>query len=223
MYDAQLKQRIIKHLKHREGVVYAVYKDSLGFLTAGVGHLLTPEERTRFKFGDKVSKQQVNEWLEKDLNTSLEAAYKQAAETGVVNDDWLLALTSVNFQLGTGWTRKFFTTWPAIKRGDYSKAIENLRRSKWANQTPVRVNDFIKAIEKLKISQPKEKTMSEVKATKSGVKTSEFWLAFVTSAVTLLNQSGILGDFTLPVESIVGVAGVVISYILGRSFVKAKS
>lgn len=65
--------------------------------------------------------------------------------------------------------------------------------------------------------------MSEVKATKSGVKTSEFWLAFVTSAVTLLNQSGILGDFTLPVESIVGVAGVVISYILGRSFVKAKS
>lgn len=56
---------------------------------------------------------------------------------------------------------------------------------------------------------------------KAGYKTTEFWLAVVTSVATLLNQSGVMGGFTLPVEAVVGVAGVVISYIIGRSAVKA--
>lgn len=56
---------------------------------------------------------------------------------------------------------------------------------------------------------------------KKGYKTTEFWLALVTSVATLLNQSGILGDFTLPLEAVAGIAGVVISYIIGRSVVKS--
>lgn len=58
---------------------------------------------------------------------------------------------------------------------------------------------------------------------KTGYKTTEFWLAMVTSLVTLLNQSGLLGSITLPTEAILGIAGVVITYILGRSGVKAIS
>lgn len=55
---------------------------------------------------------------------------------------------------------------------------------------------------------------------KPGYKTTEFWLAVITSVATLLNQSGVLGSFTLPIESIVTVAGIVISYVIGRSVVK---
>ena len=163
MYSAVLKNKIKNHLIKREGVVYQVYKDSLGYLTAGVGHLLTPEEKTRLKLGDKVSKQQVEQWLEKDMFTAMEAAHKQAAMTNQINDDWILALTSVNFQLGTGWTKKFFTTWPALVNGNYDKAISNIKRSKWMSQTPVRANDFIAAIEQLKkpVLQPKEKIMTK--------------------------------------------------------------
>lgn len=59
--------------------------------------------------------------------------------------------------------------------------------------------------------------------TKPGFKTSEFWLAAITSVVTLLNDSGVMGSFQLPTETIITVAGVVVTYILGRSVVKLKS
>lgn len=56
---------------------------------------------------------------------------------------------------------------------------------------------------------------------KTGYKTTEFWLAVLTSIVTLLNQSGLLGEYTLPTEAILTIGGIVITYILGRSGVKA--
>lgn len=53
-----------------------------------------------------------------------------------------------------------------------------------------------------------------------GYKTSEFWVAVVTSLSTLLNQSGILGDFSLPVESLATIAGIAGAYILSRGVAK---
>lgn len=55
---------------------------------------------------------------------------------------------------------------------------------------------------------------------KPGYKTTEFWLALISSVVTLLNQSGVLGSVVLPLEAILGIAGVVVTYIFGRSIVK---
>ena len=55
---------------------------------------------------------------------------------------------------------------------------------------------------------------------KTGYKTTEFWLTVVTTVVTLLNQSGLLGSIVLPVEGIMTVAGVVSTYIISRGFAK---
>ena len=55
---------------------------------------------------------------------------------------------------------------------------------------------------------------------KRGYKTSEFWVATLTSIAVILNQSGLLGTFVLPVESIGTIAGIVATYILSRGLAK---
>ena len=139
-----LEERIIKHLKLREGERLTVYQDSLGKPTVGVGHLVKTEDN--LKIGDQITKTRSDHFLKQDVAKALDAAYKQADELGKHSEDFILALTSVNFQLGTGWTKKFYNTYPKLVSGDFEGAIEGFKKSKWAKQTPVRVNDFVKAI-----------------------------------------------------------------------------
>lgn len=55
---------------------------------------------------------------------------------------------------------------------------------------------------------------------KPGYKTSEFWVTAVTSLLTLINQSGVLGSVVLPVESIAVIGGMVATYVLSRGMAK---
>lgn len=147
-----LEKRIREHLMLREGLRLVVYRDSLGKPTVGVGHLVLPEDN--LEVGDRITRKRADAFLKHDMQWAYRAAKNQAQESGVMTDDWILALTSVNFQLGENWIRKFPNTWKAIVTKDYSKAIANISRSLWAKQTPVRTNDFIAAITKLTEETP---------------------------------------------------------------------
>lgn len=69
----------------------------------------------------------------------------------------------------------------------------------------------------MKVEQAyREADMEKVKA---GIKTSEFWLALIGAIIPVANQY--LG-MNLPTETILSISGIVISYILGRSYVKSK-
>ncbi|HEX6142588.1 MAG TPA: hypothetical protein VFZ01_07725 [Geminicoccaceae bacterium] len=52
-----------------------------------------------------------------------------------------------------------------------------------------------------------------------GVKSSEFWMSMVAAATMVANEGF---GLDLPTESIMSLAAVTISYILGRTMVKAK-
>jgi hypothetical protein len=88
----------------------------------------------------------------------MEAADKQASILSTDNESVKIALVSVNYQLGTSWTRKFPTAWKCLCHQEYDRAIDEImyadkkadRYSRWYKQTPVRVEDFVKAINKLK-------------------------------------------------------------------------
>lgn len=133
-----------EHAINREGKRLKVYKDTRGFLTVGIGHLVTKEDD--LKVGDAISDKLMWEFFRKDSAKAEKAALAQAKESGVTTDQWIAALISVNFQLGIGWRTKFKSTWAAIVAKDYDRAITNLEKSAWMKQTPVRVKDFIKAI-----------------------------------------------------------------------------
>jgi hypothetical protein len=54
---------------------------------------------------------------------------------------------------------------------------------------------------------------------KKGYQTSEFWVATIGSVAGILNQSGLFG-FMLPIEALVTLASMPISYIMSRTYVK---
>ena len=157
--DKEIEQLVYEkfknHVKLREGEVkdpktglHIVYFDSLNKPTVGWGHLVLPSDK--LKIGDHVTEARVSEFFKKDSLLALDAAYRQAEDLGHPNNvNFIAALASVNYQLGSGWPNEFKNTYSYLKQGKYNNAIKNLRRSLWFKQTPVRVNDFIDAIAKL--------------------------------------------------------------------------
>ena len=147
----------LNHLEHREGNEECVYLDTLGKPTCGVGHLLTERERQVYQVGDEVSEEQRTAWLEADAAKAWEAAAQQIEDLGIEDAEFIIVLGSVNFQLGTRLMDNFTSAYKALKNKDYDEAIRQVStgsgkdgQSKWKEQTPVRVEDFVTAIDKLK-------------------------------------------------------------------------
>lgn len=55
----------------------------------------------------------------------------------------------------------------------------------------------------------------------AGYKTSEFWVTVIVGLLVALNQSGILGDFKIPVEAMNDIITLAVSFVLGRFGLKA--
>ncbi len=129
-----------------EGYRNDVYRDTRGFLTVGIGHKVLTSDR--LSFGQRISDAEVERLFRKDANSAIAAAKSQARELNKYNMDMIVALASVNFQLGTGWRSDFKNTWNLIKAGQKTAAIQNLKSSLWARQTPDRVLAFTQALQR---------------------------------------------------------------------------
>ena len=154
---SQMYKEFLDHLELREGNVEYVYLDSLDKPTCGVGHLLTEHECSVYELGQKVSKSIRDKWLDQDAQKAWSAALKQLKDLDIDELEFAVALGSVNFQLGTRWMDKFPSAYKALKNKDYDEAIKQVStgsgkdgQSKWKEQTPVRVKDFVTALDKLK-------------------------------------------------------------------------
>ena len=131
------------HAILREGYRNKVYKDSLGKPTAGIGHLITPQDK--LKVGDIVTDSKIMAWFEKDSETALKLAIRQSKQIGKFNPEFLAALISVNYQLGD-FSKVFKNTYSKLVSGNWQGGITGIQQSLWAKQTPVRVADFKEAI-----------------------------------------------------------------------------
>jgi len=145
------------HLIKREGYSTKVYVDTTGHATAGIGHKMSESEKIKYPSGSEVPEDVIESWYEADTKKARIAAKKQSAQMKKTNQEVKEALVSVNFQLGTSWTTKFPTAWKHMKVGNIDRAISEIKhtaegsrtKSNWNKQTPVRVLDFVNALETL--------------------------------------------------------------------------
>ena len=149
-------KHFLEHLELREGNVDHVYFDTLNKPTCGVGHLLSIEECSEYEIGQNVSQTTRDKWLKEDAQKAWDAAAQQIQDLGIEDTGFISALGSVNFQLGTRWMNKFPSAYKALSNKDYDEAIRQVStgsgkdgQSKWKEQTPVRVEDFVQAIKNL--------------------------------------------------------------------------
>jgi lysozyme len=134
----ELKARIRDH----EGCVDTVYLDTLGKATIGIGHLVQPHERQRFKEGIKISVDEIEDLFLIDLNRACAGAEQLISEN--YRGDKRLpqfiehVIVEMVFQLGKTGVSKFKKMWKALSDGDKKQASLEMQDSRWHSQTPVR-------------------------------------------------------------------------------------
>lgn len=121
-----------------EGYRDTVYKDRNG-LAVGVGRNVTG----KLKEGDRITREQAQQWFAEDTDNALIAGNRIAQELGVTNQQAILGLAGAAFQLGEGGLGEFKQTKKAIQLRDWEGFKKQVYESAWAKQTPERVKAFL--------------------------------------------------------------------------------
>lgn len=122
----------------RNGKFYP-YKDSLGKLTIGCGHLVLKNEN----FNDGITEKEADILLSRDLANVILDVHSLGLN---VPDDWNDFLIIMTFQLGINGVKKFKRMMTALKAKNYREAIVQAKDSLWYRQTPNRVDDMIRQL-----------------------------------------------------------------------------
>ena len=120
------------------------YKDSLGKLTGGQGHLLTDTEKVLYPEGKTIPQSVSDKWFKEDIaeaKADIEILLPDGPEE-VKN-----ILTNMVFQLGRTKLSGFKKTFTLLKDGDYLAASKEMLDSDWAKQTPNRAKRLAKRME----------------------------------------------------------------------------
>ena len=131
-----LKKRIIKN----EGFSQSPYRDQLGFLTIGYGHLIKKNERG--VFNQKISKHTLKKLFQNDFNQAV-LAYKKNYEKNKFPKNVEEVLIEMIFQLGIKKQKKFKKMQKHLLKKEHHMASLEMIKSLWYHQTPKRVESLI--------------------------------------------------------------------------------
>ena len=143
---------LINELKREEGFRASIYQCSEGVDTIGYGFNVAYLTKDEIALNDGVIEPMSEEVATQILNRKVKKLIKAVDEVY----SWIDSLPEVVkigiydmiYQLGIKGFGSFVNTQKYLKLLDYSKAIENIKNSKWAKQTPRRANNLIKRLER---------------------------------------------------------------------------
>lgn len=124
-----------------EGYKEVSYRDSVGLLTAGIGHLLrSPNETSRYPLGAPVSKEQIETWYRDDAAIAIKGAMDLVGTAlwEKISDVRKRALADLCYNLGKGKLAKFVKFLSAVKAENWGAAGAELQNSAWYNQVKSR-------------------------------------------------------------------------------------
>lgn len=136
-FDAEkLQDELIRD----EGLRLAPYRDSLGYLTIGVGHLIQKGE----KFGD-ITHYTAMGLLELDIGIAIRRLDNIYPQWRDLDDVRQRAMINLTFNLGYR-LADFHRFLHALKAGDWDKAADHLTQSRWYKQVRLRGPRIVHAI-----------------------------------------------------------------------------
>ena len=138
MHYRELKKRI----KKNEGFSLKPYKDQLGYLTIGYGHLILPNENHLLK--NKTNKLQLNSIFDQDFERAL-GDYKRFLKQKHHNRKDKELLIEMTYQMGAKRVLKFKKLISNMKKNKRHLVCFEMMDSLWYTQTPNRVKNLIRA------------------------------------------------------------------------------
>ena len=138
MHYRELKKRI----KKNEGFSLKPYKDQLGYLTIGYGHLILPNENHLLK--NKTKKLQLNSIFDQDFERAL-GDYKRFIKQKHHNRKDKELLIEMTYQMGAKRVLKFKKLISNMQKNKKHLVCFEMMDSLWYTQTPNRVKNLIRA------------------------------------------------------------------------------
>ena len=130
-----------KRIKSNEGFSSKAYKDHLGYLTIGYGHLIISNEKTLLK--NKIHKKELEEIFEKDFKKALNNFNSKLKFITSKKKEAELLIEMI-FQLGIKGCLKFNKLLKNMRKGNKYLVCFEMMDSLWYKQTPYRVKKMIK-------------------------------------------------------------------------------
>lgn len=135
------KAKLIGELRRDEGELLNVYRDHLGWLTVGVGHLVDARKGADpapfgvpLKLGDSITQAQSETLLMADIAAKEAELDKAIPWWRKLSDARQRVLLNMAFNLGAAGLLGFQNTLRMIQAGAYLPASRAMLRSKWAGQ-----------------------------------------------------------------------------------------
>jgi lysozyme len=150
MNETKLREELTYH----EGYSQKVYKDSLGYLTAGIGHLLTKKDGNLVE-GQQVTFRQIDEWFDHDVREAIKIAKDYLGDAfDKLTEERQRVIVNLCFNLGPK-IHQFKTLKASILLQRWDLAGNAMRNSKWFTQVGRRGPELVSAMETGIISYPK--------------------------------------------------------------------
>ena len=130
-----------KRIKLNEGFSLKPYKDQLGYLTIGYGHLILPNEKILLK--KKLRKKEFEKIFEKDFKKAL-SNFNNTLKPFTANKNEAELLIEMVFQLGIKGCLKFKNLLKNMRKGNKHLVCFEMMDSLWYKQTPHRTKTLIK-------------------------------------------------------------------------------
>ena len=135
-----------REVEEEEGRRHDAYRDHLGNLTIGVGHLLPESEAENYGPDVRVTDDQIDAWLDQDIETTLAGARRHFPAFDTYGTELQLGIMQWLYQLGPDAPNKFPSAKRYLNEGKYQEAADEMiyanpaakRYSSWYNQTPER-------------------------------------------------------------------------------------
>ena len=120
----------IERTKKKEGFRSKPYKDGAGY-SIGYGHQIKPGEEHLM---NGITQEQADILLQKDMAQHTAGLLKASPWVKDMPENVQVALRDMAYNMGPGFMKKFPNLEKALKEGDYKKAADIVRNSKYASQ-----------------------------------------------------------------------------------------
>lgn len=142
---------LIESIKVNEGFRANIYQCTAGVDTVGYGFNVNYLEEDELALNNGVVEPMTPEVAHKILELKLEKLkvalireFSWVEQKPIIVQEALLEMA---YQLGIPKMKSFSQTLTYIKEDNYQQAAINLRKSKWAKQTPKRVENLIRSLQ----------------------------------------------------------------------------
>jgi lysozyme len=137
---------LIIEIKKDEGFRAKPYKCSEGFPTIGYGTKLPLNEieKTFVKNPDNITELEADKLLSFRLEKSIKLLESEAGHIiSKLSDARKKVIYNMLYQLGIKGVLNFKKMWTALEAKDFAKAADEMKESRWFNQTPKRAGRLI--------------------------------------------------------------------------------